>query len=81
MSDNSKIEMTAWQKNRTFGPTVKQMPDGTLRALCTWCAFRVGFSCTHARPSRRMTDPENTPEWCEMREDMLRETEKMLRNP
>lgn len=71
------MKMTEWQKKRTFGPTIEQLKDGSFRGLCTWCAFRVGNGCTHVRPSRRLPDPENTPEWCEMLDDMMREAGKM----
>lgn len=70
-----KMTMTEFQKKRTFGPVIEHMKDGTFRALCTWCAFRVGNECTYVKPSRRMPDPENTPEWCPMREDMIQEAE------
>ena len=71
------MKMTEWQKKRTFGPVIERMKDGTFRALCTWCAFRVGNACPHVKPSRRMADSENTPEWCEMREDMIRDAKQM----
>lgn len=71
------MKLTKWQKQRTFGPVIEQREDGSFRASCTWCAFRVHVSCTHVRPPRRMDDPENTPEWCEMRADMLREAQEM----
>lgn len=67
------IKMTEWQKKRTFGPAIEHLKDGTFRAHCTWCAFRVGSGCTHVNPARQIPDPGNTPEWCEMREDMLQE--------
>lgn len=35
------MKMTEWQKKRTFGPAVEHMEDGSFRAYCTWCAFRV----------------------------------------
>lgn len=68
-----------WRDKRTFGPIVQREPDGSLRALCTWCVFRVGNGCTHVKPSRTLPDPENTPEWCELREDMLRDTAELLK--
>lgn len=66
-----------WRDRRSFGPVVQHEPDGSLRALCTWCAFRVGAACTYVKPSRVLLDPENTPEWCELREDMLRDARAM----
>ena len=72
------MKMTEWQKKRTFGPVVEHMKDdGSWRAYCTWCAFRVGGTCTHVKPSRQIPDPENTPEWCEMREGMLHDAKEM----
>lgn len=67
--------MSTWREKRTFGPIVEHK-DGSFRAHCTWCAFRVGDTCTHVKPSRRMPDPENTPEWCAMRDDLLREAKE-----
>lgn len=72
------MKMTEWQKKRTFGPVVEHMKDGSFRAICTRCAFRVGGSCTHVSPSRRLADPENTPDWCEMREGMLADAKQMM---
>ena len=46
------------------------------RAVCTWCVFGVGNACTYMKPARMISDPENTPEWCEMREDMLRDAKE-----
>lgn len=68
-----------WREERTFGPTVEHK-DGSdaLRAHCTWCAFRVGDTCTHQRPSRKIPDPENTPEWCIMLPGMLKEVREVL---
>ena len=63
-----------WRDERTFGPTVVHNPaDGSFRAHCTWCTFRVGDACTHVTPIRRMSDSENTPDWCVMRAGMLRD--------
>lgn len=67
-----------WRSRRSFGPAVIHEDGGSLRAICTWCVFRVGDTCTHVRPSRKIPDSENTPEWCEMREAMLRDTEEFL---
>ncbi len=67
-----------WREKRSFGPIVQQEPDGSLRAHCSWCCFRVGDTCTHVRPSRRIPDSENTPEWCEMRAQMLADVANIL---
>jgi hypothetical protein len=29
--------------------------------------------CRHRHPMRKIPDPSNTPDWCEMRADMLRD--------
>jgi hypothetical protein len=68
--------MNAWRDRRTFGPAIIHNNDG-FRAVCTWCTFRVGTSCTHVKPPRRISDPENTPEWCEMLDDTMREAREM----
>ena len=75
------MKMTEFEKKRTFGPVIEHLKDGSLRALCTWCAFRVGSTCTHVNPSRQIPDPENTPDWCEMREDMIQDAKKMAGKP
>lgn len=63
----------------TFGPSVI-LSDGVMRPFCTWCVFRIGCSCTHVTPARNIPDPSNTPEWCEMRDSMIRDAEAELRN-
>lgn len=73
-----RVKMSEWRKKRTFGPTIERCKDGSFRALCTWCAFRVGDTCTYVKPSRRMSDPENTPEWCEMLDDMMQEAKNAV---
>lgn len=65
--------MNKWRDRRSFGPTLTHGDDGSFQASCTWCAFRVNVSCTHKKPARIIPDPEHTPEWCEMREGMLRD--------
>jgi len=56
---------------RSFGPAVVHEPDGTFRASCTWCHFRIHTSCTHKKPPQTIPDPANTPDWCDMRAGML----------
>lgn len=58
---------------RTFGPAIIHEEDGTLRASCSWCQFRIHVACTYGRNQRTIPDPSNTPEWCEMRESMIRD--------
>ena len=70
------MKKSTWRDKRTFGPAVEHMKDGSFRAICTWCCFRVGDTCTHVKPSRKIPDAENTPEWCEMREDMIRDAKE-----
>ena len=59
---------------KSFGPAVHH-EDGRLRASCTYCCFRISLTCTHIKPSRAIADPRNTPDFCEFKTDMLRETE------
>ena len=66
-----------WQDKRSFGPIVRHEDDGSFRASCTWCVFRVGDACTHKSPVRRIDDSENTPEWCQLREDMIKDAKEM----
>ena len=37
---------------------------------------RIGNACTYVKLARMMSDPENTPESCEMREDMLQDAKE-----
>ena len=61
---------------RTFGPAVHHEEDGTFRASCTWCHFRVHTHCTFEQPSRVIPDSNNTPDWCQMKADMLRDAKE-----
>jgi len=64
----------SFRERRSFGPIVTHMPDGTFVPSCAWCVFRVHVSCTYVRPSRDLPGAgDTTPEWCEMRADMLHE--------
>lgn len=63
---------------RSFGPNVEHNDDGTLRATCNWCCFRVGSACTHVKPTRQIPDPSDTPDWCEMKAGMLRDVAEMV---
>lgn len=73
-------EMTVtntWRDKGTFGPAIiHKEDDGSFRAVCTWCVFRIGDACTHVKPLRRISDPEDTPQWCEMREQMIRDAKQ-----
>lgn len=57
---------------KTFGPVVFN-PDGTdaFEARCHAtgfdCAFRIGDTCTHVSPMRRIDGLPATPDWCEMK--------------
>jgi hypothetical protein len=62
---------------RSFGPSVVREDDGTFRASCSYCTFRENRTCSYVRPSQEIPDPSNTPEWCEMREGMLRDAADM----
>lgn len=57
---------------RSFGPAIYH-EDGAFRASCNHCTFRVHVTCTHTNPSRFIPDPSHTPDWCEMKEGMLRD--------
>jgi len=68
------MEKSTWRDRRSFGPTIIRPDDkASWRAICTWCCFRVGTTCTHQRPSRRIPNPEATPDWCELLADMIAE--------
>ena len=64
----------------TFGPVVfVSDSDGSMRASCEYCTFVLIFqgqkwaNCRYDRPSRRIDDYNHTPDWCVMKEDMLRD--------
>jgi hypothetical protein len=67
---------------KTFGPVVFQ--DGgtdSYGAKCYGsgydCSFRIGDVCTHVRPSRKIDTLPDTPDWCEMKDDMLSDARDM----
>lgn len=66
---------------RTFGPAVYHEPDGTFRAVCTYCMLRIGNKCTysdHRRVvrGREIPDVTETPDWCAMREEMIADAKR-----
>lgn len=58
---------------RSFGPAIHVDDSGNMRPSCEPCTFRIHLTCTHCEPGRTIPDPANTPEWCAMRESMLRD--------
>lgn len=65
--------------SRSFGPIVYHEPDGSFRASCEWCALRGYMDrhvCNYGNRVRPLPDIKNTPEWCEMRADMLDDARK-----
>ena len=66
---------------RNFGPTltVKNI-DGVdhISASCYKCTFNTGSVCTHARPSLKIPDPKNTPDFCEILPQQKQELEELL---
>lgn len=63
---------------KTFGPIVLQADstgDFSARCYATGfdCSFRIGDTCTHVRPSRKLENMPETPDWCEMKESALRD--------
>jgi|GEM_PF-6241702 len=67
------------RKNRSFGP-IGVITDGKVSVVCQherlFCTFRVADYCGH---QKRSTDKSfDTPEWCEMRDDVLQEAARML---
>ena len=68
---------------RTFGPVIVQAAakDSPFEAKCYSggydCTFRIGDTCTHIRPSRKIEALPETPDWCELKENMLRDAREM----
>jgi hypothetical protein len=73
--------MTRKAHRQSFGPAVIFEEDGSIRVSCDWCVFRIHDHCTHVRPARKIEDPNSTPEWCAMREDMLRDATERHKSP
>ena len=66
---------------QTFGPIVFHADStGDFSARCYGsgfdCSFRIGDTCTHARPSRKLENLPHTPDWCEMKESALRDAKE-----
>lgn len=68
----------------TFGPiAIQDKKGGELRVACKSspspgrhlrCFFLSAGSCTHGQAAeRRLADPDNTPDWCEMRADAVKD--------
>lgn len=65
--------------NRSFGPIIHHEEDGSFRASCDWCIFRIGSVCTFEKPSRPLPrPPQPTPEWCQMLDSMMRDAMAMV---
>lgn len=71
----------------SFGPAIRvNKESGEMAATCEHCTFVLIFeghkwaSCRHREPSRRIPDYNNTPDWCEMKEDLLRDVAAELEN-
>lgn len=61
---------------RSFGPSVFHEQGGTFRPSCHSCTFLVRYGkdmCRYVNPMRAIPDPNNTPEWCQMRDLMIRD--------
>ena len=61
----------------SYGPSVKINDDQTLSASCTMCTFRVGNACTLRRPPTPL-ESTDTPDWCELKESMLKDVQDLL---
>lgn len=66
---------------KTFGPVVLRADStGDFSARCYAsgydCTFRIGDTCTHVSPSRKIENPPATPNWCEMKESALRDAKE-----
>jgi hypothetical protein len=64
----------------SFGPSIYHEKDGSFRASCNSCRFLITYGksmCRYRNPMEHVPDPSNTPDWCEMRDDMLRDAADM----
>lgn len=73
----SRRSLRSLYNRGSFGPVVRYGDDGSATVECGWCIFRSGSECTHSKPRRTIPDPRNTPEWCVMRADMVRDAAEM----
>jgi hypothetical protein len=71
---------------RSFGPVVVLNPatSDVERVHCNFCIFRSHRNgvhvCTHgARTDGRPMNPSETPDWCEMKADAIRDAQDMNR--
>jgi hypothetical protein len=74
--------------NRSFGPVVIVDPktNEITRIHCHWCVFNayssIGKACSYIDRSnpRKIDDPDQTPDWCEMKAGNIRDTHDMVNN-
>jgi hypothetical protein len=72
--------------SRSFGPVVIVDPktNEISKVHCGWCIFNDfrdgGRACSHVNRAnpRKIDDPGNTPEWCEMRAGNVQDTLDMV---
>lgn len=66
--------------DKMFGPAGVET-NGEWKISCVTkgrlCIFLIGDHCTHVKPSLKIADTDNTPEWCEMREDIANEIQRL----
>lgn len=70
---------------RAFGPVVTMKPDSAEieRVACSYCIFRTwkdqAHACSHAdrNQPRTITDPSDTPDWCQMKAGAIRDAQDM----
>lgn len=68
-----------------MGPVVFHADDtGDFEARCYsgrfYCHFRIGDTCTHVRPARKLEGLPATPDWCEMKESAIADAKAMAEN-
>ena len=69
--------------SRSFGPVVIVNRDTNQidKVHCYWCIFlnNPTKTCSHPDRSnpRKIPDADNTPDWCEMKADAIRDAEDM----
>ena len=66
-------------RDRSFGPAIFHDEDtGALTATCSRCHFRIFETCTYVNPSRKLSDSDDTPDWCPLRESTLRDVAELV---
>ena len=84
---NDNDEQPEVEDFTSYGPAISiDHKTGEMAATCEHCTFVLTFeghtwaNCRLRKPSRRIPDYTHTPDWCEMKADMLRDVAAEMEN-